>query len=229
MKKSIVTMLVICSGALLFTGCKKKSGDVWDDSQGLGSYKRASERVLWGSPNETQVAANETSSSFSSKDEDFIPLQEEDLKQQFADLAVPQPKDSPGEFGSSLPGIDGFHAPSADLASVFKTLHFNTDEYVLKNPEDQEAVNRIASYLKAHAHTYIFVAGHCDQRGPEAYNLALGSKRANYIRSLLVQKGVDPDQIHTVSYGKEKLADYSNNASAWSANRRAEFKIYQQR
>ncbi|MGE5196373.1 MAG: OmpA family protein, partial [Anaerolineae bacterium] len=88
-------------------------------------------------------------------------------------------------------------------------------------------IDKIASYLKEHKDTFIFVLGHCDERGPEAYNLALGSRRANTIRSLLVQKGVDLNQIHTISYGKERPIDAGHTPEAWQKNRRAEFKVYQ--
>jgi peptidoglycan-associated lipoprotein len=164
-----------------------------------------------------------------SRDEEFIPLKEEDLKQQFSDMVVAQPKFSPGEEGSILPGIEGFSIPTSALAAVFRTIHFNTDEHVVKAEQDLTTINKMASYLKAHPKTYLFVAGHCDQRGPEAYNLALGTRRANTVRSMLVQKGVNPEQIHTVSYGKEHLADSTHTASAWAKNRRAEFRIYQQK
>ncbi len=72
----------------------------------------------------------------------------------------------------------------------------------------------------------MFVEGHTDERGPEAYNLSLGARRANYVRTLLVQKGVDHNQLHTISFGKERPAEMGHNSEAWSKNRRAQFKIY---
>lgn len=229
MKTSNMWLAVISAALLVLTGCNKKKGDTWDDNNtSMGSYKRAGQRVLWGDSNSTETA-QAANASFSVQDEEFIPLKEDDLKQQFSDMAVPQPKNSPGEEGSFLPGIEGFQVPTSALAAVFKTVHFNTDEHVVKNADDIQAINKMASYLKAHPRTYIFVSGHCDQRGPEAYNLALGTRRANSIRSLLVQKGVNPEQIHTISYGKEHLLDSANNSAAWAKNRRAEFRIFQQK
>jgi len=231
MKTSYIWLVLSSATLLLVTGCNKKNGDTWDDNNtSMGSYKRAAQRVLWGDSNSstTDVAQADTI-AFSAQDEEFIPLKEDDLKQQFSDMAVAQPKNSPGEDGSFLPGIDGFQIPTSALAAVFKTVHFNTDEHVVKKEEDLQAINKMAAYLKAHPKTYIFVSGHCDQRGPEAYNLALGTKRSNSVRSMLVQKGVNPEQIHTISYGKEHLLDQSNTASAWSKNRRAEFRIFQQK
>jgi peptidoglycan-associated lipoprotein len=195
----------------------------------MGSYKRAKERVLWGTGSNEETVAFQGSKESSVFDDDFIPLQDEDLKGQFSEVVFAQPKDSPGEEGSFLPGIEGFHLPLGALAQVFQTVYFNTDEYTLKKQEHLQAIVRAAEYLKAHPKTFIFVTGNCDQRGPEAYNLALGSKRANYVRNLLIEKGVNGDQIHTISYGKEKLVDLSNTPDGWAKNRRAEFKFYEKR
>ncbi len=231
MKRSLLwTMTLSCLSLLVLDSCKKQSNDVWDDSNNMGSYKRAKERVLWGSgsTSEETVAFNDSKES-SVFDDDFIPLQDEDLKGQFSEVVFAQPKDSPGEAGSFLPGIDGFSLPLGALTQVFQTVYFNTDEYTLKKPEYVQVMASVAEHLKAHPRTYIFVEGFCDQRGPEAYNLALGSRRANYVRNLLIEKGVNPDQVHTISYGKERLADFSNTPDGWSRNRRAAFKLYEKR
>lgn len=68
--------------------------------------------------------------------------------------------------------------------------------------------------------------GHCDERGPEAYNLALGSRRAHAVRNMLLQQGVHPDQVFTISYGKERPLVMEHHDEGWAQNRRAEFKIY---
>jgi peptidoglycan-associated lipoprotein len=232
MKSSFTWTAALLAALFMVTGCKKNKNDTWDDnSTSMGSYKRPSQRVLWGSESTSQAkdADMDVAASFDDEEEEFIPLREEDLKQQFSDMAVAQPKHSPGEEGSFLPGIDGFSFPTAALASVFRTVHFNTDEHTIKAADDITSLTKMASYLKGHPRTYIFVSGHCDQRGPEAYNLALGTRRANAVRSFLVQKGVSPEQIHTVSYGKEHLLDSRNITEAWAKNRRAEFKIYEQK
>ena len=203
---------------------------MWDDSNNVGSYKRAKERILWGAPSQSEetVAFNDSKEPLFS-DEDFIPLQDDDLKESFSEVVFAQPKNSPGEAGSRLPGIGGFQLPLGALAQLFQTVYFNTDEFTLKKPEHLQVIQKIASYLKDHPHTYIFVEGFCDQRGPEAYNLALGSRRANYVRNALIEKGVNGEQIHTISYGKEQLADSSNTPEAWAKNRRARFKLHETR
>lgn len=204
----------------LATSCRKNNGNVWDDNSTAGNYK-GSARSLWGND---EIAQED--SFFSQVEEDFVALKDEDLRVQFVDNAVPQPKNSPGEWNSRIPGIDGFHTPSGSESAIFKTIHFNTDEHTVRTKDDLAAIDRMASYLKSHPNTYLFVTGNCDARGAEAYNLSLGARRANAIRTLLVQKGVDAEQIHTISYGKERPIDQRNNAEAWAKNRRAEFKIY---
>lgn len=221
MKRSLMMISLICTAiSMLASGCKSKNGNVWDDNQTAGNYKGSSS--LWGSE---ETAQDE--SFLNSIDEDFISLKDEDLKAQFADGAIPQPKSSPGEKGSGLPGINAFHSPSGQLANIFRNVYFNTDDHILRGKEYTASLDKIAQYMKAHPNVYIFISGHCDERGPEAYNLALGTRRANYIRSYLVKNGIDLNRIHTISYGKERPCDLAHNAEAWSHNRRAEFKIYE--
>ncbi len=223
MKKSaLLTLSLSCFCLLILGSCRK---NLSDDSASMGSYKRAKERILWGTQDTEELAISESNALFLEED-DFVPLQDEDLKQQFAEAVFRQPKESPGEEESSIPGISGFETPAKELASIFQLLHFNTDEHCLRNSEDQNTIKKIADYLKGHKKTYIFVAGHCDQRAPEAYNLSLGTRRANSIRSLLIQQGVSPEQIYTVSYGKEKLLNMASGPSAWAQNRRVEFKVF---
>jgi peptidoglycan-associated lipoprotein len=227
MKKSYQIMVFICSAAsLLITGCQKNNGSMWDDHRSAGNFKTKNGKALWGNSNDLALAHG-ADDLLGPSNEDFIPLKEDDLKAQFIDGAIPQPKSSPGEPGSGLPGIDRFQDPASHLSSVFRNVYFNTDDHILRGREYLATIDDAASYLKAHPNTYIFIEGHCDERGPEAYNLSLGARRANYVRSLLVKKGVDLNQIHTISYGKEKPAMATHNAEAWAKNRRAQFKIFQ--
>jgi peptidoglycan-associated lipoprotein len=224
MKKSYQSATLICSIVCLLcaTGCKKKSGGVWDDNKTSSHYKNKL-NALWGG--DDAIAAED--GFIGPSEEDFIALKEEDLQSQFSDGAIPQPDMTPGEEGSGIPGISHFKTPTSQLAAIFRNVLFNTDDHILRGREHLETIENVSSYLKDHPETYIFVEGHADERGPEAYNLSLGARRANYIRTLLVQKGVNPNQIHTISYGKEKPADESHSPQAWSRNRRGQFKIYQ--
>ncbi|MGC1877853.1 MAG: OmpA family protein [Rhabdochlamydiaceae bacterium] len=221
MKHTQILITLICAiGFGFVTGCQRNNGGgVWDDNSTAGNYK-GSVRSLWGNE------SNAGDDFFGPSDEDFIGLKDEDLRLQFADGAIPQPKTSPGEAGSEIPSLDNFRSPSGSEAVVFKNVYFNTDDHILRGKESTAIVERIVAYLKSHDNVYLFISGHCDERGPEAYNLSLGARRANYIRSLLVQKGADPERIHTVSYGKERPVNLAHDQEAWTKNRRAEFRIY---
>lgn len=222
MKKQFPLLIAVLCVSLfsLMTGCKRYNGNVWDDNTTTSHYKQPS-RSLWGNDELSQEE-----NVFFASDDEFIALKDEDLQAQFADGAAPLAKTSPGEKGSNLPGIERFHSPTGSELSIFKMVHFNTDDHIVRGKEDLAVIEKISSYLINNPSVYLFVTGNCDERGPQAYNLSLGSRRANYVRTLLVQKGIDPERIHTISYGKEKPIDLGHTQESWKKNRRAEFLIY---
>jgi peptidoglycan-associated lipoprotein len=69
------------------------------------------------------------------------------------------------------------------------------------------------------------VEGHCDERGTEAYNMALGERRAEAAKDYIVNLGIAPNRIGTISYGEERPVDPRHNEEAWAKNRRAHFVI----
>ncbi len=87
--------------------------------------------------------------------------------------------------------------------------------------EAKKILDLQAEWLIANGISNITIEGHCDDRGTREYNIALGEKRAESVKSYLVYKGFNPNQIQTVSYGKEKPAVIGNNEEAWGMNRRA--------
>lgn len=163
------------------------------------------------------------------QEEDFVPLQDEEGKDMICMEAIQQPRMSPGDAGSQIPGIDSFCDPSKDpmLSSVFEHIHFPYDSEKLQGQENLHRIHAIAEYLHRHPGTYVFIEGHCDERGPQAYNLALGTRRANTVRSTLVAEGVDPQRLYTVSFGKERPLVTGHDEGAWSLNRRSQFKVYE--
>ncbi len=213
--------------ALLFTGCQRSCGDVWEDTKTCTRQVGSGFQTLAG--NRSISRQVKSASDFRGpNDGQFIPLSDEDLAQQLdLDGAHPQASVSPGDPGSNLPGIDGFSTPSGSLASLFKNVHFDSDDYSITSSESRQSLSRVAEYLKTHPNTSLFVAGHCDQRGTAAYNLALGAKRANSARNFLIDEGVDPERLFTISYGKEHLLAPGMDPSSLQLNRRCEFKIYQ--
>ena len=70
------------------------------------------------------------------------------------------------------------------------------------------------------------IEGHCDERGTEEYNLALGERRARSAYEFLILLGVDSERLEIISYGEERPLNPADNETAWAENRRAEFNVY---
>ncbi len=105
-----------------------------------------------------------------------------------------------------------------------KMIHFAFADYALSD-EAQSILTENAQWMKAHPGIKVQIEGHCDERGSQEYNLALGEKRAEAARNYLVQLGVQSDMLSVISYGKEKPLDPAHNEKAWAMNRRDEFVI----
>ncbi len=216
---------VLC---LVQTGCKRSASDVWEDAKTCSRQVGRGVKTLAGQNNVSRQIYSQDDFRGPS-DGDFIPLRDEDISQRFASSysQAPQASFEPGEAGSGLPGIDGFCYPAtAEQIRIFKNIHFDTNEYVIRGNENKQIISNITDYLKRNPNVYIYAEGHCDQKGPAAYNLALGAKRSNAVRNLLVENGINPDRIHTISYGKERLLIESPSLDAMQQNRRVEFKLY---
>jgi len=111
--------------------------------------------------------------------------------------------------------------PPAPL--VLTTIHFEYDKYRLTNEAtDIMAANAVA--LDEHPNATIRIEGHCDERGSDEYNMALGEKRAAAARDYLVSYGISPSKISIISYGESRPVDPGQNEDAWARNRRGEFK-----
>ena len=113
---------------------------------------------------------------------------------------------------------------SADF--VPETVYFAYDDYSL-NSETKAKLQVLASHLQGNAGDVVQVEGHCDERGSVEYNIALGQKRAEAVRRYLLDSGVDPSRVSTISFGEEKPAFDGGGESAWSQNRRSEFVLTQ--
>ena len=136
---------------------------------------------------------------------------------------------------------DGNKAASSDIAStaitdpdlrkdwprdheIFKTdtVHFDYDSSVIKDGEKPK-VAAVADYFKAHSLDALQIEGHCDERGTEEYNRALGEHRALALREELIRLGIDASRIETVSFGEDRPAEPGHDESAYRKNRRGEF------
>ena len=104
-------------------------------------------------------------------------------------------------------------------------IYFDFDKSELK-PESQIALKNKATWLKENSAFSVRIEGHCDERGTNEYNLALGERRANAAMDFLMSLGVSGDRIKTISYGEERPAAPGHNEAAWARNRRDEFKLF---
>jgi peptidoglycan-associated lipoprotein len=102
-------------------------------------------------------------------------------------------------------------------------VYFDFDQAIIR-PDMADRMIQNADYLKQIPNTVI-IEGNCDDRGTKEYNLALGEKRAINVRDYLIDLGVEPGRIRTVSYGEEKPLFFEQTDFAWSQNRRADFVI----
>ncbi len=105
------------------------------------------------------------------------------------------------------------------VVNVGDRVFFGYDRYDL-TPESQRSLELQAEWLARFPNITVTVSGHCDERGTREYNLALGERRANAVRSYLIALGVNESRVSTISYGKERPAVMGSNTSAWSQNRR---------
>jgi peptidoglycan-associated lipoprotein len=103
-------------------------------------------------------------------------------------------------------------------------IYFDYDKADLK-PEAQATLEKKAKFLDSNSFYLVTIEGNCDERGTNEYNLALGERRADAAKNFLSSLGISADRIMTVSYGEEKPEVAGNDESAWSQNRRAEFKF----
>ena len=113
------------------------------------------------------------------------------------------------------------------LATLFaanvKDIYFDYDKYGIR-ASDQSIAVADAKFLAAHPDAKVLIEGHCDERGSEDYNIALGDNRAGSTRDLLTKLGVSASQIQTISYGKEKpFCTTSETENCFQQNRRAHF------
>ncbi len=117
--------------------------------------------------------------------------------------------------------------PDSDQFGVCDRIHFDYDKSVIK-PEWEKCLNNIAKYIKQKTQFLLLIEGHCDERGTEEYNIALGERRAQTAAQFLIERGVNPERIVTKSWGESKPLATGHSEDSWKLNRRAEFFIVEQ-
>src|SRR3954453_24110491 len=142
--------------------------------------------------------------------------------------ATAQPVTEPNDFVAPktdtvatevLPNDSGELNRVAQARGYIADAFFEYNEASL-SADAQTALTNSATWLKKNGQYNLLIEGHCDERGTEQYNLALGDRRANQAKEYLVTLGVDASRIRTVSYGEERPFDPGHDESAWAKNRR---------
>ncbi len=103
-------------------------------------------------------------------------------------------------------------------------IHFEFDSIRL-NPQGQEILRKKAQWLRENPRVRVVIEGHCDNRGTNEYNLALGDRRAHSAKVFLIDLGIDETRIQTLSLGEERPLDPGDTEQSWARNRRAHFVI----
>ena len=128
--------------------------------------------------------------------------------------------DPEGGIGQPPTSFDGWNADRSTFAS--EIVYFDFDKSNIRASEVGK-LERVAEMMRTMPGKALRVEGHCDERGTEEYNRALGERRALAAREYLVQLGLNPQFVETVSYGEDQPLDFGHSAESWSKNRRAEF------
>jgi peptidoglycan-associated lipoprotein len=127
-------------------------------------------------------------------------------------------------YGAGGPGgAAGRAAPGSQedlVQSAGDRIFFDTDRNSL-TPQATTTLDRQSAWLQQYPQVNVWVAGNCDERGTEEYNLALGQRRANADRDYLVAHGINGSRIETISYGKSRPIDAASTPEAWAQNRNA--------
>jgi peptidoglycan-associated lipoprotein len=119
-------------------------------------------------------------------------------------------------YGRGAPG-----SPEDFKSTGRDTVYFSSDSSDL-TPEAQQIVTDQSRWLQQYSQHTVTIEGHADERGTREYNIALGARRAQSLRTALVSKGVNAARIRTISYGKERPVAVCDDISCWSQNRRAQ-------
>ncbi|MCD8339048.1 MAG: peptidoglycan-associated lipoprotein Pal [Burkholderiales bacterium] len=118
---------------------------------------------------------------------------------------------------------DMINNPNGPLAK--KSVYFDFDSYTV-DQQNMPVVQNHGQFLSGHKNVQVRLEGNTDERGGREYNLALGQRRSEAVKSRMTLMGVNPDQIETVSFGKEKPKAYGHTEADWAENRRVDIQYH---
>ncbi|MDR3038606.1 MAG: peptidoglycan-associated lipoprotein Pal [Candidatus Adiutrix sp.] len=121
-------------------------------------------------------------------------------------------------------GVGGTAYDAQKSAFLGDHVYFDFDRYDIR-PDGAAIIQAKAAFMQQYAGVRAEIQGHCDERGTEVYNMALGDRRARATYNYITSLGINGSRLSTVSYGKERPLDPGHNESAWARNRRAQFVV----
>ncbi len=122
------------------------------------------------------------------------------------------------DAGGMGPRIEGVEMGGGQFEAVL--FDYDSPQLI---PSEQGKIDAVVAYLQQNATHGVVVEGHCDERGSNEYNLALGERRALAVRAAIISAGIDSARVQTRSYGEERPTAFEHDESSWRLNRRAEF------
>jgi peptidoglycan-associated lipoprotein len=147
-----------------------------------------------------------------------------------APVAPPAPAPAPAPPPAPAPAPTAAPAPPPPAPKEFqpndnvKAIYFDFDKSVIR-PGDAKILDASAAWLKQNSNQLLLIEGHCDERGTNEYNLALGDRRAKAAMNYLVAQGISADRMTIVSYGEERPVCSEHTEACWAKNRRDQFMV----
>lgn len=204
LRKFVWSFMVLVVLGLLSTGCAKKR----IDSSSAGSD--ASQTTV----QESQDLGPNGTLEDESQSQEQRDMESQDLEEA-KDVDEWEAKEAAEEEEEELA-----------LEDLREQVYFDFDSSELKS-DARELLQEKAAILEDNPALKVIIEGHCDERGTQEYNLALGERRARAAYEFLILLGIDAQRLQIVSYGEERPAAEGDNEAAWAKNRRCEFKIYE--
>jgi peptidoglycan-associated lipoprotein len=201
-----LALLVIIPGLLFTVSCAKKVVQ----SEPVAEEKAVVEEAAPETDMASKVAEEQAAQEEAARQWEMAA--EEDLKQE--QMAVEAAKAEETERAKM----------AAKQMFMNEDIYFEFDSSVLL-PMAREVLSRKADWLRENPDASVIIEGHCDERGTNAYNIALGDRRAETAKAYLVDLGIDEVLLTTISYGEERPVDPGHNEEAWAKNRRTHFVV----
>ena len=196
-----ISTLVIIPGLLFTTSCAKKviKSEPTAEEGTMGAVEETAD-------GDTVLAAQDEASG-------KVEMQaEEDLKQtQMAEQAARDEEEERAEI-------------AAVQMFMNEDVYFDFDSSAIEDAA-KNLLSQKAAWLRMNPDASVIIEGHCDERGTNAYNIALGDRRSESAKAFLLDLGIDGNLLSTISYGEERQVETDKNEGAWAKNRRVHFVI----